>query len=114
MPLKTNIGEESLIDPKSGWTNEKELSYQEQFQENLKKSLEREKSIKKIEKDGFLCEKHLFMSKGDEESHGCLICGNNILDFRDKTYINKFDVCFECYIQNIEGREHKLEALKTE
>ena len=108
--IKTKFGENSVLDPRSLWNDKKEEEYQKQLTElHLKNSL-REKSVEKVEKNGVLIQKHLFIEENETKDE-CGLCENCLLDFRDKTYINKFGTCFECFIQHVEGREEKYKHL---
>lgn len=88
--IKEKYGEIAIINPKSFWNLEFEKIFQEQLKELAKCDKEREKNKKQLFKEN--CPK-------------CIKCKKNLLDFRDKIYINKFKTCFLCYIKYVEGRE---------
>jgi|TARA_Y100000289_G_C3927331_1_gene154267 hypothetical protein len=102
--IKEKYGKEAIANPKSGWSKEKEKAYLESlkhFHEN--KSREKQKTSK----EGFdLIDK----TTGDSESRTCPVCGEYSVKAHDNMYMVKFECCFKCYIQYVEGR---LDRWKT-
>ena len=62
------------------------------------------KDYSKIEEDGFLVSKNLITRKNKRK---CPTCGTFSFEIRDDLYMNKFDCCFDCYIQWVENREER-------
>lgn len=109
--IEEKYGKEAVQNPASSWNEEKEKKYKDEVKERAKKlSREREKH-ETIEKDGFLIKKKL-VSKTAERV--CPVCGTFSFSIRDDVYMNKFECCFSCYVQHVEGREDTWEQKKKE
>ena len=54
--------------------------------------------------DGFLISKKLF---NKDNNRNCPVCQAYSFELRDDVYMAKFDCCFKCYIQWVEGREDR-------
>ena len=52
--------------------------------------------------DGFLISKKLF---NKDDNRNCPVCQAYSFELRDDVYMAKFDCCFKCYIQWVDGRE---------
>ena len=70
----------------------------------MKKKKDKKKKMKKIEMDGFLISKKLF---NKDDNRNCPVCHTYSFELRDDVYMTKFDCCFKCYIQWVEGREDR-------
>jgi hypothetical protein len=68
---------------------------------------EQEKKTEKVEVDGFLISKKLFTK---DSNRICPTCHSYSFDLRDDVYMTKFDCCFKCYIQWVEGREERWKS----
>jgi len=102
--MAKKYGKEAITNPKSLWTDEKEEEYLKDLKEyytKVRKSLEK---TEKIEEDGFLIPKNLITRKSKRK---CSICNIFSFETRDDLYMNKFECCFECYVQWVEGREKR-------
>lgn len=99
--IKEKYGSEAIKNPKSGWDENKEKEYLQ----DLKKFYSR-KSKKKttIESEGFS-----LITKADKSTipRVCPTCGEYSMKSTDDIYMVKFDCCFKCYIQYVEGREER-------
>ena len=84
---------------------EKEKDYLSQIKE-----LSRNEKVKeKVEVDGVLLPKKLFIK---ESERTCPVCNVYSFNVKDDLYMSKFMCCHRCYIINVEGREEKwLEKL---
>ena len=102
--IAQKYGKEAIQNPKANWDEEKEKDYQEQ----LKKLSNKEKNIQekseKIETNGFFVSKKLFTRDIKRE---CPTCSNYSFKVVDDVYMAKFECCYECYIQYVEGREER-------
>ena len=102
--IAQKYGKEAIQNPKANWDEEKEKDYQDQ----LKKLSEKEKNIQekseKIETNGFFVSKKLFTRDIKRE---CPICSNYSFKVVDDIYMAKFECCYKCYIQYVEGREER-------
>jgi len=98
--IKEKYGEESIQNPKSLWTEEKEKEYLSQVK---KVDLEKKEKIKK-EREGFSV--NITKNKFTIERR-CPTCQKYSFNSKDDLYMLKFDCCFECYIQYVEHREER-------
>ena len=95
---------EAIRHPKADWTDEKEKEYQQQMRELYEKEKKQQEKNEKIEIDGFLISKKLFSK---DSNRNCPVCHAYSFDSRDDVYMTKFDCCYKCYIQFVEGRESR-------
>jgi len=102
--IAEKYGSETIVNPKSGWSEEKEKEYLEQLKELSLKEQRQKEQTDKIEKDGFFVGKHLISKK---KERNCPVCDIYSFDMRDDLYMNKFECCFKCYIQWVEHREER-------
>ena len=96
--IKEKYGPEAITNPKSGWDEEKEKKYSEELKKFYSNKKEKTEKIKK--EDFYVSEK---LTKRAEKT--CPVCGSFSFNLKDDLYMNKFDCCFNCYIQYVEGRE---------
>jgi len=102
--IAKKYGHDTIANPKSLWTDEKEKKYLEQIKEFYKKEYFRKEETEKVEKDGFFLPKNLITKKSKRK---CPICDIYSFSMKDDLYMNKFECCWNCYIQWIEGREER-------
>jgi len=102
--VQKKYGTESVINPKSFWTDEKEKEYLEQLKEVSKKEQSKKDKTDKVEKDGFFIPKNLITRKAKRK---CPVCDIYSFEGQDDLYMNKFECCYACYIQYVEGREKR-------
>ena len=99
--IKEKYGEEAIQNPKGSWDQEKETKYLE----DLKAFYQRPSRERKVEEaKGFLIKDRKADNKIDRS---CPVCGSYSFSQRDDLYMVKFQCCFGCYIQHIEGREER-------
>ncbi len=102
--IKDRYGEEAIQNPKSKWDEEKE----EKYLKNLKTFHERTSRCKETEQaDGFVVKTKKTKYKIERK---CPVCGIYSFSPQDDVYMVKFDCCFNCYIQYIEGREERWKS----
>ena len=99
--IKEKYGEEAIQNPKKSWNEEKEKRYLEDLKEFYKK---REKNRKTEEREGFLIRDKKSLTA---QKRTCPVCGSYSFSAKDDLYMNKFDCCFECYVQHVEDREER-------
>ena len=104
--ITKKYGKEAIVNPKSLWTNEKEKEYLEEIKELYKKEYSEKEEVEKVEKDGFFLPKNLITKKSKRK---CPVCDIYSFDMKDDLYMNKFQCCWKCYIQHVEGREGRWE-----
>lgn len=102
--IAKKYGTETVANPKSGWNAEKEKEYLLQLREAEALENNRTSSREKVEVDGILIIKKL-LNKGVERI--CPTCEVYSFSLKDDLYMNKFDCCFNCYIQHVEDREER-------
>jgi phage FluMu gp28-like protein len=102
--IAKKYGEEAIKNPKSHWTEEKEKEYLKQIKELAEKEKRKKEFKEKVEKDGFFLPKNLINKNSKRK---CSTCGIYSFDMKDDLYINKYECCFGCYIQYVEGREER-------
>jgi hypothetical protein len=105
--ISKKFGKEAIQHPKADWTDEKEKEYQQQIRELYQKEVEYREKNEKVEVDGILISKKLFSR---DEDRVCPVCSSYSFELRDNVYMTKFDCCFKCYIQWVEGRENRWKA----
>ena len=101
--IADKYGEETIQNPKSNWSDEKEKEYLSQ----LKDIYYRESD------DGFVDEEQVngvFIPKkllNRESNRSCPVCKTYSFKSNDDVYMTKFDCCEKCYIQWVEDREER-------
>jgi uncharacterized C2H2 Zn-finger protein len=104
--IEDKYGEETIQNPRSNWSPQKEKEYLRQIKEAYKLQKPREK----VEVNGVLMPKKLF---NKESERTCPVCEVYTRYSQDDLYLTKFKCCYRCYIQHVEGREEKwLNSLK--
>ena len=102
--ISNKYGRQTITNPKSGWTKEKELDYLNQIKQVHKKELKRRQDAEKINKDGFFVSKKLLTK---DEDRVCPACFEYSFSLKDDVYMNKYDCCYKCYVHFVEGREER-------
>ena len=102
--IAKKYGKEAITNPKSFWTDEKEEEYLEQLKEFYKEEYKKKEQKEKVEKDGFFLPKNLITK---ENKRKCPVCGIFSFEIKDDLYMNKFECCFDCYIQYVQFNEDR-------
>ena len=100
--MSKKFGPESIVNPKSGWDDDKEREYLEDLKEFYSEESRQEED--KINKDGFFITRNLI---NKEINRVCPVCNTYSFSGKDDLYMNKFECCEKCYIQWVEGREER-------
>lgn len=100
--IAEKYGQEAIDNPRKFWDKEKEKKHLEQLKEFYKLKEAREPA--KVDNKGFLVSKDLLEKESERQ---CPVCEVYSFQQRDDMYMNKFQCCFECYIQHVEGREER-------
>jgi len=100
--ISQKYGDEAINNPRRFWDKEKEKEYIQQSSEERQKFAKLSESNDKVEQDGFLINKKLLSR---DHKRTCPVCDKYSFHPRDDLYMNKFEACFGCYIQYIDGRE---------
>ena len=98
--ITQKYGEETINNPRRFWDENKEKEYVQQSQEERRKFTKLAESQDKVEQDGFLINKKLL---NRDHNRTCPVCRRYSFHTRDDLYMNKFEACFGCYVQYIEG-----------
>ncbi len=104
LAISKKYGKEAIQHPKADWNDEKEKEYQQQIRDLYQKEVKYREKNEKVEVDGILVSKKLFSR---DENRVCPVCSAYSFELRDNVYMTKFDCCFKCYIQWVEGREDR-------
>ena len=102
--IAQKYGTDTIQNPKSNWTDEKEREYLSQlkkFSENERRTQDQEE---KVETNGYFISKKLL---NKETNRTCPVCVKYSFDSKDDVYMSKFECCFKCYIQWVEDREER-------
>jgi hypothetical protein len=99
--IKDKYGKEAIQNPKKDWTKEKE----EKYLQDLKNfySIKNKNKIEKKSNGFYLKERE----KRKTIERGCPVCGSYSFSAQDDLYMIKYECCFNCYIQHVEGREDR-------
>lgn len=106
--ISKKYGHEAIENPRKHWNDEKE----EDFKEQLKKIAERERSYEesqqKEEVNGVLISKKLLTREVIRRD--CPVCETFSFSLRDDAYMLKYDCCYNCYLEWVDGREERWET----
>jgi len=104
--IKSKYGDEAVRNPLSGWSEIKEDEYIQQIKESAKEdkgAIEEEKEYY----SGFFVDKKLL---NKESNRICPVCEEYTFELKDDVYLNKWESCYKCYVQWIEGRESRWKS----
>ena len=99
--IAQKYGKEAIVNPKSEWDNDKEKEYLEELKTNYRQS---KAESERIDLDGVLISGELL---NRESERSCPTCNTYSFKSVDDLYMTKFDCCFKCYVQYVEGREER-------
>ena len=99
--IADKYGKETIVHPKAEWDDEKEMEYLKELKTNHRST---ERDQEKEEVNGVLISKELL---NRETKRSCPTCSKYSFKSVDDLYMTKFDCCFNCYIQHVEGREER-------
>ena len=103
--IAKKYGPEAIENPRKHWNDEKEKSYQDQIKKLAEKELAFEEKDDKVEVDGFLISKKLL--NREHTKRVCPICSTYSFKIKDDVFMKKFDCCYKCHIQWVDGREER-------
>ena len=101
--IAKKYGNDTVVNPKSKWDDEKEKKYLDELKEVYYNNVDKE-DYDKEEVDGVFIPKKLLK---EESSRSCSTCNTYSFKSKDDVYMTKFGCCWNCYIQYIEGREER-------
>tara|TARA_B100001250_G_C19782914_1_gene782726 strand:+ start:403 stop:801 length:399 start_codon:yes stop_codon:yes gene_type:complete len=102
--IAKKYGTEAVANPRANWDEEKEKEYLKQMKELYQKTSKNEEYCEKIDINGIKVSKKLF---NRESLKYCSVCGAFPKKSMDDVCYIKFDCCYKCYIQHVEGREER-------
>ena len=106
--IKEKYGEEAIKSPAQDWTAEQEERHLKKLQQAALKKRNNETKQEKVEvSDGVFVTKKLLMK---ESNRTCPVCSTYSFDKKDDLYMSKFECCFKCYIDYVEGREDRWKS----
>ncbi len=101
--IAKKYGKETVVNPKSQWDDEKEKKYLDELKEVYYNNVDKE-DLDKEEVNGVFIPKKLLK---EESNRSCSTCNTYSFKSKDDVYMTKFDCCFKCYVQYVEGREDR-------
>ena len=105
--IAEKYGHEAIQNPKKGWDEEKEEEYREQQKRYYERLQSLEEKSEKVEVDGIFIPRKLLNKKSNRT---CPTCKSYSFKLVDDVYMNKYECCFNCYIQYVEGREERWKS----
>lgn len=102
--IKEKYGEAAVLHPRTNWDDIKEQDYLEQIKKLAARKHRHTKNADKVENDGFFISKKLLIKESERE---CPVCNIYSFNIQDDVYMNKYECCYECYIQYVESREER-------
>ena len=106
--IAKKYGKETIQNPRSTWTQEKEQKYLEEIKEIHKQELQNKTYNEKIEANGFFVSKKLLTNKEDRTCPTCFVYS---FEQKDDVYMNKYDCCYRCYLKFVEGKEERWQNI---
>ena len=102
--IKEKYGSDAIAHPRADWDDEKEQKYLEEIRKLSERKQVVAEKTDKVDNGGFFISKKLLNKETRRE---CPVCSVYSFDMKDDVYMNKFECCYECYIQYIDGREER-------
>ena len=99
--IAKKYGEEAIQNPAKFWDEEKEKKY---LKDVKKVNIRKDKGAEKTELDGFFIPKKLV---NRDTNRTCPVCDVYSFDVQDDVYMSKYECCFKCYVEYIEGKEDR-------
>ncbi len=100
--VKEKYGEQATLNPKQLWDEQLEEEYIQSVKKVHKNEYSNLMTQEKVEVDGFSMPKKL-LNKSNKE---CSMCKVYSFNKKDDLYLNKFKVCYKCYVCNIEDKKN--------
>jgi hypothetical protein len=102
--ISQKYGDDTIDNPRKFWNEDKEREYIKQSKLFVQKQNKSDAQVEKVETDGFLINKKLLSR---DTNRICSVCNKYSFDVRDDLYLNKFECCWRCHIQWVDGREER-------
>ena len=101
--IAKKYGEETVVNPKSKWDDEKEKEYLDQLKNEYVADADTEDLDKEDVYGVFIPSKLL----KEESKRSCPVCNTYSFKSNDDVYMIKFKCCFNCYVKWVEDREER-------
>ena len=101
--IAEKYGTETVQDFRSGWGEEKEKEYLKQLKQ-AKKTKPNKKYIEESKTSSYRIKKS---KKTKKAQRSCPVCKTYSFSTKDDLYMNRFNCCFGCYIDFVEGNEDR-------
>ena len=101
--IAKKYGEETVVNPKSQWDDEKEKEYLDQLKDAYMADADTEDLDKEDVYGVFIPSKLL----KEESKRSCPVCNTYSFKSYDDVYMTKFECCRKCYVQWVEDREDR-------
>ena len=105
--IAKKYGPEAIENPRKYWDEQKEGEYREQLKKLAEKERLNEEKDDKVEQDGFLISKKLLTRETARRI--CPVCKTYSFKTKDDVFMNKYDCCYNCYVQWVVDREARWE-----
>ena len=105
--ISEKYGEDTIRNPKDDWTEEQEKNHAEQLKAHGDKERRWRSKIEKVELEEGVFVSSKLLKEEEDTSRVCPVCKVYSFDLKDDLYMTKFDCCWSCYIQHVEGREER-------
>tara|TARA_S200002703_G_scaffold26061_2_gene22360 strand:+ start:5186 stop:5578 length:393 start_codon:yes stop_codon:yes gene_type:complete len=105
--IKEKYGEDVIRHPKQEWTDEQEAAYLEDLKELAAKEKAWRINNEKVEIESGVFVSKKLLKREDSNSRVCPMCETYSFDLKDNLYMTKYECCWSCYINHIEGREEE-------
>jgi len=102
--IKKKYGEDSIVNPKNSWTDDKEKEYLQYVQQIAARDEQASLDDEFEDLNGVLIQKKLVNRR---KVNHCDTCKSKIVNLDDDVSYTKFGACFKCYINYIEYREER-------
>ena len=101
--IADKYGKDTVQDFRTNWSEEDEKQYLSQLKQANKKKQKQKKNRTFLNDDTEIVKRKNF-KKTDRT---CPVCKTYSFDSRDDVYMRKFECCWSCYIDHVEGREER-------
>ena len=102
--IKEKYGSKAILNPRSLWDEKKEQKHKTAQEKFHQKRTRNSSFDEKEQLEGFLVSKKLI---NKESLTTCSTCGKYSFEKRDDFYFQKYDCCYQCFIQYVDGREER-------
>ena len=105
--IREKYGDAAVLHPRANWDDDKERDYLEQIKKLAAKKRRVSDTVDKVDNGGFFMPKKLLNKESERK---CPVCSVYSFNIQDDIYMSKYECCFECYIQYVEGREERWQT----